>query len=65
MCGLANIIDCCERERGGEGIPKIVGAFTFHKSATTDMFYTTIKTTFSHVLMCFDIVHGRCKSIHH
>jgi hypothetical protein len=46
------------------GFPGLWG-FSFHECATTHMFYTTITTTFSCVLMCPDIAHGGYKSIHH
>jgi hypothetical protein len=39
--------------------------FPIHMSATKDVFYTTITTTFSYVLTCTDIVHGSYKSISH
>jgi hypothetical protein len=43
---------------------QVCSRFSFHKCATTDVFYTIIMT-FSHVLTCSDIFHSGYESIHH
>jgi hypothetical protein len=43
---------------------QVCGLFC-HKCITVGMFYLTVIMTFSFVLMCSDIVHGRHKSIRH
>jgi hypothetical protein len=63
------------QEAGGErgitwqamaGIPMLAGqeggGSSFHERANTDVFYTTITTSFSYVSMRSDIVHGGYKS---
>jgi hypothetical protein len=44
---------------------QVCGGFSFHECATTEVFYTTITTTFSSDLTCCGIVHAEYKSIHH